>query len=54
MGQGVEHLHSALRPADVEDFFGSSAMLDHLDVGDIIVDAHLAPRPGPELFALHI
>ena len=53
MSQGVEHLDSALRPSKVEDLLGTAVLLNCLNVRHIIVDAHLSPRPGPELFVVY-
>jgi len=49
MGKTVEHLSGALTVADVEDLVDASFFLDHLDVGHVIVETHIAPGPHPVL-----
>ena len=53
MSQGVEHLYSALRPAEVKDLLSAAVLLNCLNICHIVVDAHLSPRPGPELFVVY-
>ena len=43
MGQSIEHLYSTLAIADVEDFFDVGMLLNHFDVGGIIIEAHVSP-----------
>ena len=50
MSECVEHLHSALRAANEEYLFSARVLLDSPDQRNVIIDAHLRPRPRPELW----
>lgn len=41
-------MDGALRPAKIEDLLGTAMLLHSLDIGYIVILAHLCPRPGPE------
>ena len=43
----VEHLDRALRVANVEDLLDAGLLFDHLDVGYIVIEAHVSPREHP-------
>ena len=45
--QPVEHLSRPLRVAQVEDFLDACLLLDHLDIGDVIIEAHISPGKHP-------
>ena len=49
VGEGVEHLDGTLGPAEVENLIGSAVLLDRLDIGDVVVAAHLGPAKLPEV-----
>lgn len=53
MSEGIEHLYGALRNANVADLF-ACALADHLDVGDIVVEAHLCEAESPILRRIYL
>jgi len=40
-------LDGSLGPPKIKDFFSTTMLFHSLDVGDIVVNAHLSPGPGP-------
>ena len=51
-GETIEYLNSALRITEVENLVSATLLLDHLDVGDVIVTAHFGPGKLPEFLAI--
>ena len=49
MGQTIVHLNCALRVAQIKDLILLSCLLDRRNIGCVIVEAHLTPRPVPIL-----
>jgi len=52
VGQAVKHLNRALAVADVEDFVDAGLLLDHADIGRVVVKAHVGPGVHPEVFVV--
>jgi len=52
VGQSIEHLDGALAVADVEDFVYAGLLLDHADVGGVVVKTHISPSVKPELIVV--
>ena len=45
----VKELYRALRHAEIVDFVSARVFLDSLNIGNVIIDAHLSPGPCPVL-----
>ena len=52
--QGVKHLSRALGVAQIEYLLLSRTLLDHLDVGYVIIAAELGPAPLPKSRIIHV
>ena len=50
MSESIKHLDGTLGESQVEHFISTRALLHLFDKGDIIIDSHLCPRPGPEFW----
>ena len=49
LSESVVHLSGTLRVTDVEDLVLSGGGLDHVDVGGVVIEAHVGPGPVPVL-----
>ena len=47
MSQTVEHLDRTLRVSKIKYLVKTSLILDHLDVGNIIIETHVSPGKHP-------
>ena len=50
--QSVEHLGGSLRVSRVEDLLLASLLLDHRDIGNIVIETHVGPGPHPVLIVV--